>query len=65
MFFTMTNAIFDASICCWEAMRHWDYVHPVTAIHFLFKGKKVRAWANSVNEAKRKDSSPMYTYYQM
>ena len=45
MFFTMTNAIFDASICCWEAKRHWDYVRPVTAIHYLFTGKKVRAWA--------------------
>ncbi len=45
MFFAMTNAVFDASIACWEAKRHWDYVRPVTAIRFLFKGKKVRAWA--------------------
>lgn len=45
MFFTMTNAVLDASIACWEAKRHWDYVRPVTAIHYLFKGKKVRAWA--------------------
>lgn len=45
MFFTMTNAMFDASICCWEAKRHWDYVRPVTAIHYLFKGEKVRASA--------------------
>jgi hypothetical protein len=35
----------DASIACWEAKRNWDYVRPVTAIHFLFKGKKVKAWA--------------------
>jgi hypothetical protein len=45
MFFAMTNAVFDASIACWETKRHWDYVRPVTAIHFLFKGKKVKAWA--------------------
>ncbi len=45
MFFAMTNALLDASICCWEAKRHWDYVRPVTAIHYLFKGKKVKAWA--------------------
>ena len=25
----MTNAVFDASIACWEAKRHWDYVRPV------------------------------------
>lgn len=45
MFFAMTNAILDASIACWEAKRHWDYVRPVTAIHHIFAGKKVRAWA--------------------
>ena len=45
MFFAMTNAVFDASIACWEAKRHWDYVRPVTAIHYLYRGKKVRAWA--------------------
>ncbi len=45
MFFAMTNAVFDASVACWEAKRHWDYVRPVTAIHHLFKGKKVEAWA--------------------
>ena len=29
------------------AFRHhaYDYVRPVTAVHFLFAGKKVRAWA--------------------
>lgn len=35
MFFALTNAIFDASIVSWDAKRHFDYVRPVTAIHFL------------------------------
>jgi hypothetical protein len=45
MFFAMTNAVLDASIACWEAKKHWDYVRPVTAVHYLFKGKEVTAWA--------------------
>lgn len=45
MFFALTNAVFDASIVCWDAKRDFDYVRPVTAIHFLFAGRRVRAWA--------------------
>lgn len=44
MFFAMTNAILDASIVSWEAKRFYDYVRPVTAIHYLFSGKMVSAW---------------------
>jgi hypothetical protein len=39
MFFAMTNAVFDASIASWEVKRFYDYVRPVTAIHYLFAGK--------------------------
>jgi hypothetical protein len=45
MFFALTNAILDASIASWDAKRTVDYVRPVTAVHFLFSGKQVRAWA--------------------
>lgn len=45
MFFALSNAILDASIVAWDAKRTYDYVRPVTAIHFLFQGQKVRAWA--------------------
>ncbi len=45
MFFAMTNAILDASIASWEAKRHFDYVRPVTAIHVLFSGRQIPAWA--------------------
>ena len=47
MFFAMTNAIFDASIASWEAKRFYDYVRPVTAIHVLFAGQQVPAWAGA------------------
>lgn len=45
MFFAMTNAILDASIASWEAKRYYDYVRPVTAIHVLFNGQQIPAWA--------------------
>jgi hypothetical protein len=45
MFFAMTNAILDASIVSWDAKRFYDYVRPVTAIHVLFQGQAIPAWA--------------------
>ena len=45
MFFAMSNAILDASIVSWEAKRFYDYVRPVTAIHYLYAGQLVPAWA--------------------
>jgi hypothetical protein len=45
MFFAMTNALLDASIVAWEAKQFYDYVRPVTAIHFLFEGQMVKAWS--------------------
>lgn len=44
LFFTLANAIFDASIATWECKRHYDYVRPLTAIRHLFRGKTIRAW---------------------
>ena len=45
MFFAMTNAVFDAGISAWHFKRAYDYVRPVTAVHFLFTGRQVSAWA--------------------
>src|SRR5205823_2452145 len=45
LFFALANAVFDASIVAWDCKRAYDYVRPVTAVHFLFAGKKIRAWA--------------------
>lgn len=44
MFFALCNALFDAGIAAWDAKRAFDSVRPVTAVHYLFQGKKVRAW---------------------
>ena len=45
MFFAMTNAVLDASVSSWHVKRVFDYVRPVSAIHFLFAGEQVKAWA--------------------
>jgi hypothetical protein len=45
MFFALNNALFDASIACWDVKRTYDYARPITAVHFLYGGKQVRAWA--------------------
>ena len=44
LFFALTNAIFDASICCWDNKRAFESVRPITAIRYLFQGQRIRAW---------------------
>ncbi len=44
LFFAQANAIFDTSIVAWDAKRVYDYVRPVTAIHYLYTGQQVLAW---------------------
>jgi hypothetical protein len=41
MFFTVGNAVFDAGIGCWETKRFYDSERPITAIRFLFKGRRI------------------------
>jgi len=45
LYFALNAALLDASIACWEAKRHYDFVRPVTAIHHLYAGQTIRAWA--------------------
>lgn len=49
LFFALDNALFDSSIACWCNKRFYDYVRPISAIRFLFKGIKVEAWAGPGN----------------
>jgi len=51
LFFAMSNAVLDASIASWQAKRHYDYVRPVTAIHYLFEGKTVHSWQGDIDGA--------------
>jgi hypothetical protein len=47
LYFALANAIFDASIATWDAKRYFDYVRPITAIRYLFQGKRINAWGGA------------------
>jgi hypothetical protein len=44
MFFALTNGMFDAGIVAWDNKRRYDSVRPVTAIRYLYNGRKISAW---------------------
>lgn len=45
LFFAVGNAVFDAGIACWDCKVHFDYIRPISAIHYLFGDRMVWAWA--------------------
>lgn len=45
LFFALNNALFDAGIAVWDCKRVYDSARPITAIRFLYKGKRILAWA--------------------
>ena len=44
LFFLLTNAISDAAICAWDNKRAFNSVRPITAVRYLFYGRRIRAW---------------------
>lgn len=44
MFFALDNGLLDASVWTWGIKRQYDYIRPVSSIHYLFFGKQVTAW---------------------
>jgi uncharacterized protein DUF6851/vanadium-dependent haloperoxidase-like protein len=62
LFFALTNAVFDASICCWDNKRFFDSVRPVTAIRYLFRGQQVRAWGGPYQGARLMDGADWLPY---
>lgn len=62
LFFALTNALFDASIATWDAKRTYDSVRPITAIHFLFAGKKIQAWGGAYKGAREIDGADWQPY---
>lgn len=43
MFFAVTGALHDAAITSWAIKRVYDSVRPITAIHYLYSDRAVRA----------------------
>jgi hypothetical protein len=62
LFFALTNAIFDASICCWDNKRFFESVRPITAIRYLFSGQQVRAWGGPYQGTRLIDGADWFPY---
>jgi hypothetical protein len=62
LFFALTNAIFDASICCWDNKRFFESVRPITAIRYLFRGQQVRAWGGPYQGTRVIDGADWFPY---
>jgi hypothetical protein len=62
MFFALNNALFDAGIAAWDMKRTFDSVRPVTAIPFLFTGRKIRAWGGPGKGTVQMDGSEWIPY---
>jgi hypothetical protein len=63
LFFALANAGLDASIACWAAKRVHDYVRPVTAVHYLFSGVPVTAWAGPGKGTRTFDGAKWVSYF--
>jgi hypothetical protein len=62
LFFALTNAIFDASICCWDNKRAFASVRPITALRYLFRGQQVLAWAGPGRGTQLIDGGEWFPY---
>ena len=44
LFFTLAQAMLDASIACWDTKRAFDTARPITAIHYFYGNQTIQAW---------------------
>jgi VCPO second helical-bundle domain/Domain of unknown function (DUF6851) len=49
MFFALGNAEMDAGIICWYYKYKYDFVRPITAIHWLYYNQPVTSWLGPGN----------------
>ena len=45
MFFVLNAALHDVSVSVWDAKREYDYVRPVSAIRYFYRGTSINGWA--------------------
>jgi hypothetical protein len=62
LFFALTNAIFDASICCWDNKRVFASVRPITALRYLFHGQQIRVWGGPYRGTQTIDGATWFPY---
>lgn len=62
LFFLLNNALLDASVAVWECKRFYDYVRPITAIRFLYAGRRVDAWGGPFRGTQTIDGADWVPY---
>ena len=62
LFFALGSAMLDASIASWDCKQAIDYVRPITAVRFLNKGKRIRAWGGPYQGATMVDGAEWRPY---
>jgi uncharacterized protein DUF6851/vanadium-dependent haloperoxidase-like protein len=62
LFFMLTNAIFDASLCCWDNKRAFDSIRPISAIRYALRGQQVRAWGGPYQGTRLIDGAAWLPY---
>jgi hypothetical protein len=64
MFFALTNALLDAGISAWAVKRTYNSERPITAIHYLYAGQQVFAWAGPGKGSQWIDGGTWQPYQQ-
>ena len=64
LYFTISNAMLDASCSAWANKRAFDSVRPITAIRYLFRGQPVQAWAGPGLGTRTIDGASWLPYQQ-
>jgi hypothetical protein len=52
----------DVSIAVWECKRFYDYVRPVSAIHFLYEDQPIQAWGGPFQGTKEIPGDQFQSY---
>jgi hypothetical protein len=62
MFFALNNALFDASISAWDNKIAYNSVRPITAVRWLYRGRKVEAWGGPGRGTQMIDGEDWFPY---
>jgi hypothetical protein len=57
LFFILNNTLLDACIACWDTKYAYASVRPITAIHKIYAGRSVQAWAGPYKGPQQPPSS--------
>src|SRR4029450_11525720 len=56
------NTLLDVSIAVWECKRFYDYVRPISAIHFLYEDQPIQAWGGPFQGTKEIPGDQFQSY---